>query len=368
MKRLFLLSLVLAFWSCGEYSDWEELRLNLQQVYTTKTPQISYELEGGDFTQGLVRLYKVVPPYGDREYVVGSEVFLPTTNGNTGEFSFRSDLKEGAYVVRSSVVATRAGTVSERLGSAREDFFSISLNSALPPKPPVLSLKTDWYSGILNVQLDHPQYLPEWWNNPYEFWVTFNSSNDPMYPPSDPPDPVRMGPNPPNFKWPEVGGAPMISPGNSSLRMKAVTFFSYAGTPSPIAALSHDFSMDLMMLRDEDDKDYLNDPTTTPLDKSNLPDRLFLKLTFSTPTEGSRLLVRIVNVASFHAVELFNSDTEYTQAATVTTPLEVDFPVDKSALRQLSTYTSPMSGPTNCVVIAALEDYGFTARLINVVE
>ena len=125
MKYLFPLGFMAVLISCSTYSGPESLDLYIPTYYDTVNPSISYSLLGGDFLQGLVKLYQI-SQIDQQKYLVGSsETFIPVTGGNKSTFRFRYDLAPGIYVMHTSLVVDRGGIITERLGSGQEYYITI---------------------------------------------------------------------------------------------------------------------------------------------------------------------------------------------------------------------------------------------------
>lgn len=185
MKQFFLVITTLLSASCSLDLGREELALDLPAYFTELQPVLNYRMTGGSHLQGYIRLYQAGEEGVSVSSLPGYDTLIPFPSGSLGQFRFRRDLSEGAYLIRSDLAVNRGGTVSLLLGSSSETYFSIIPRTDRPLAKPEWKVVTEPKTGRLLLRLVHPLRLDAWSGNPVVFHGTVTQSPDPGLAPAE---------------------------------------------------------------------------------------------------------------------------------------------------------------------------------------
>lgn len=247
MKHLSMAILTVLMASCTLDLAREELILDLPSYYNSVRPSVKYSLTGGSHLQGYIRLYKAGEEGLPAASLSGFDTLIPYTSTGQGQFQFRSNLEEGAYLLQSSLAVNRGGIVSVLLGSTKEAYFSIIPRPELPPAAPIWKIVTDRNTGRLNLRLVHSLRLDVWTSNPVTFHALVAQSSDPGVEPADPavPDPAQAAQQWNIYKELQA----YRDPGNGSvyrwIKARASARLAGGSLSSSIAEFEHRFNLQL---------------------------------------------------------------------------------------------------------------------------
>ena len=364
MKYLFPLGFMAVLISCSTYSGPESLDLYIPTYYDTVNPSISYSLLGGDFLQGLVKLYQI-SQIDQQKYLVGSsETFIPVTGGNKSTFRFRYDLAPGIYVMHTSLVVDRGGIITERLGSGQEYYITI-IPKVTTIAIPKFSLFTQEDKGFLGVYLDHPYVLPQWLDNPFKYYYTSATGTSATIPPVDPPDPVALS----SPEWSAGVGLNLLtdwSGGFHQIKIKALADFVSDPNEIPVSDIfDYQYSVTVDWVLNSQSQVF---DSTNPLRRSN-PGYVYLQAQWDLSLEGaaaqapqSDLLVRIVNTANGTSAPLSFNSNQIPYDFTKNLPLTLRGQTEDFQKLVVS------PGGSTCVLIFAIRNKAFAGREIYVVD